>query len=102
MAYLANSIYQANPDVIGVDKEFKLDKSVKEYKVSDFTGAKPGGRMTVNNTTFNIPSNTVTSYWAKGGPSKVSLRFGIGGTDANYVDYWKTAIPRAQTNTRRR
>lgn len=102
MAYLANAIYQVNPDVIGVDKEFKLDKSVKEYKVSDFTGAKPGGRMTVNNTTFNIPSNTTTSYWAKGGPAKVSFRFGIGGTDSNYVDYWKSAIPKAQTNTRRR
>ena len=94
MAHLANAIYQAKPEVIGTNKKFTLDSSVIKANVATFTGVKPGGTMTVNNTTFNTPTETTTSYWAKNGPADLSFRFGIGGTDANYADYWKKVIPK--------
>ena len=94
MAHLANAIYQAKPEVMGVDQKFTLDPSVLKPDVAKFTGVKPGGTMVVNNTTFNTPTETVTSYWAKDGPPNLEFRFGIGGTDGNYADYWKKAIPK--------
>lgn len=94
MANLANTIYQAKPEVIGADQKFTLDPSVMQVPVAKFTGVKPGGTMTVNNTTFNTPSETTTSYWAKNGPADLSFRFGIGGTDGNYAEYWKKAMPK--------
>lgn len=99
MAHLANAIYQAKPEVIGTNKKFTLDSSVIQANVATFTGVKPGGKMTVNNTTFNTPTETTTSYWAKNGPADLSLRFGIGGTDANYADYWKKVIPKPKPTT---
>ncbi|KAF1305512.1 transglycosylase [Enterococcus sp. CU12B] len=100
MAYLANSIYQTKPDVIGVNDKFELDSNVNTYQVSKFTGTKPGGKVTVNNRSISVPNETVASYWAKGGPANASFKFGIGGTDANYADYWKKAIP-TPSNQRR-
>lgn len=94
LSQLANAIYQADSEVLGVDKRFTLDSGVKKEKVSSFTGTKPGGKMTVNNTTFDAPKDTVESYWAKNGPANVSFKFGIGGTDANYSEYWKKVIPK--------
>lgn len=99
MAHLANAIYQAKPEVIGTNKKFTLDSSVIKANVATFTGVKPGGTMTVNNTTFNTPTETTTSYWAKNGPADLSFRFGIGGTDANYADYWKKVIPKPKPTT---
>ena len=99
MAHLANAIYQAKPEVIGTNKKFTLDSSVIQANVATFTGVKPGGTMTVNNTTFNTPTETTTSYWAKNGPADLSFRFGIGGTDANYADYWKKVIPKPKPTT---
>ena len=94
MAYLANAIYQAKPEVMGAGQTFKLDPSVRQETVSKFTGVKPGGTMTIDNITFNTPTETVTSYWAKNGPADLSFRFGIGGTDANYADYWRKVVPK--------
>lgn len=94
MAYLANAIYQAKPEIMGAGQSFKLDPSVRQDTVSKFTGVKPGGTMTIDNITFNSPSETVTSYWAKNGPADLSFRFGIGGTDANYADYWRKVVPK--------
>ncbi len=67
--------------------------------VASFTDVKPGGKMTDNNTTFNNPTETRPTYWAKNGPADLSLRFGIGGTDANYTDYWKKVIPKPKPTT---
>lgn len=94
MAYLANAIYQAKPEIMGTNQRFKLDPSVQQHSVSKFTGVKPGGTMTLDNISFNPPSETITSYWAKNGPDNLSFRFGIGGTDANYADYWRKVVPK--------
>ena len=46
-----------------------------------------------------IRDRTTTSYWAKNGPADLIFRFGIGGTDANYADYWKKVIPKPKPTT---
>lgn len=38
---------------------------------------------------MSVPSDTTDSYWAKGTPPGPSFKFGIGGSDNNYEDYWK-------------
>nr|WP_122645282.1 transglycosylase domain-containing protein [Enterococcus mediterraneensis] len=102
LANLANRIYMANPDVFGIDQKFTLDNSVHKEKVSKFTGTLPG-RATNNNRTFQTPQDTVTSYWAKDNVPEASFKFGIGGTNANYLDYWNkanrsTSTSRSQNN----
>lgn len=101
MAQLVYAIYQANPDIIKTSDTFQLDPSVKSFNVSKFSGTKPGGTMTINNTTFTAPTETVTSYWAKNGPADISFKFGIGGTDANYNDYWKSVIPKPKVEEKK-
>ena len=98
MAYLINRIYQTNQEVFGVDQKFELSNDVKKVKVSKFTGTQPGGTVRVDNRTYTNPSDTVNSYWATGGPDTVDFRFGIGGSDANYADYWKKASSSRSTN----
>jgi len=99
MAYLINRIYQTNQDVFGVDQTFKLSSDVKKVEVSKATGTLPGGSVTVDKTSISNPSSKVTSYWATGGPSTVSFDFGIGGSDANYSNYWKKIAPKTTKTT---
>jgi penicillin-binding protein 1B len=99
MAYLINRIYQTNQDVFGVDQTFKLSSDVKKVEVSKATGTLPGGSVTVDRTSISNPSSKVTSYWATGGPSTVSFDFGIGGSDANYSNYWKKIAPKTTKTT---
>ena len=98
MAYLINRIYQTNQEVFGVDQKFELSNDVKKVKVSKFTGTQPGGTVRIDNRTYTNPSDTVNSYWATGGPDTVDFKFGIGGSDANYSDYWKKASSSRSTN----
>lgn len=91
LAYMANAIYNADPDSLGVNEKFTLDGDIKKEKVNKFTGTQPGGSIRVDNYTTTAPKETVTSYWATGTPPAMSFKFGLGGTDANYADYWKTA-----------
>ena len=99
MAYLINRIYQTNQKIFGVDKKFELSDDVKKVKVSKATGTLPGGTVTVDNTRISNPSDTVTSYWTKGGPKEASFEFGIGGSNANYADYWKKIAPKRTTSS---
>lgn len=89
MAYLAGRIYQVNPSVFGEDEKFELSDDVKQIKVSDFTGLKPG-KVSHNGTNYQVPSGETTSLWAKDGPAENSYEFGIGGTDDDYKTYWNT------------
>ncbi|MGX7131519.1 transglycosylase domain-containing protein [Enterococcus songbeiensis] len=91
LANLVNRIYMASPDVFATEQTFTLDKSVKKATVSKFTGALPG-TVTVNNRSVQTPKDTTTSYWATDNVPQSSFKFGIGGTDANYLDYWNKAI----------
>lgn len=99
MAFLINRIYQTNPDIFGVDQKFELSSDVKKIDVSDFTGTLPGGTVTVDNTVITNPSKTVSSYWVKNGPKSTTLKFGIGGTEANYKTYWKKAATTTTSST---
>ena len=38
------------------------------------------------------------SLWAKNGPKKSAFKFGVGGTDENYTDYWNTTSAYARAN----
>lgn len=98
MAYLAGRIYSVKPDVFGVNEEFKLSDDVKKEKVSTFTGLKPG-KVSHDGTTYQVPSGESESYWAKDGPGSNTYKFGIGGTDANYEDYWNTRNRSTRSNT---
>ncbi|GMA07800.1 peptidase [Tetragenococcus halophilus subsp. flandriensis] len=91
MSYLANSIYQANPDSLGADEDFELDDDVKEEEVSEFTGTKVDDDDTVevDGSRMRVPNDTTDSYWAKGTPPGPSFKFGIGGTEDDYEDYWE-------------
>ncbi|MDN6724544.1 MAG: penicillin-binding protein, partial [Tetragenococcus halophilus] len=91
MSYLANSIYQANPDSIGADEEFELNDDIEEEEVSEFTGTKVDDNDTVevDGSTMRVPNDTTESYWTNGTPPDVSFRFGIGGTEEDYEDYWQ-------------
>ncbi len=98
MAYLANAIYQANPELINTNEKFTLDNSVKKEKVATFTGEKLVNTVTINNYKVTVPKETTTSYWAKDGLKDSTFKFGIGGTDSNYLDYWRTIAPRIPNN----
>lgn len=89
MAYLAGRIYQVNPNVFGENEEFELSDDVKQIKVSDFTGLKPG-KVSHDGTNYQVPSGEATSLWAKDGPGDNTYEFGIGGTDDDYKTYWNT------------
>ncbi|MDT2711217.1 transglycosylase domain-containing protein [Enterococcus dongliensis] len=89
MSYLAGRIYQVNPTVFAEDEKFELTDDVKQIKVSDFTGLKPG-KVTHNGTNYQVPSGETTSLWAKDGPVDNTYEFGIGGDDEDYKTYWNT------------
>jgi len=89
LANLINQVYQVNPTIFGTDQKFTLASDVKKEDVSAFTGQLPG-KVTVDRRSINTPSKTVESLWAKNGPEKSTFKFGVGGTDENYKDYWNT------------
>ena len=91
MAYLANAIYEADPNAWGVGDKFNLDSSVIRSEVLKSTGEKPG-TVTVNGRSINLNGQTVTSYWAKNGAPTTTYRFGIGATDADYQKAWAAIL----------
>ena len=92
-AYVANYVYQRNPDIFGVDQTFTLDPSVNQQQVAAFTGEKPGS---FNSDGYNMNTESfkkTTSYYSEGSWAPDSqFRFGIGGTDENYRSAWDTYI----------
>ena len=97
LANLINQAYQANPEIFGTDEKFDLSSDVMKKKVSGFTG-QTAGKVTVNKKSIQTPGKTVESLWAKNGPKKSAFKFGVGGTDENYTDYWNTASAYARAN----
>ena len=87
MAYLANAIYQADPNAWGVQDRFALDSSVISSTVLKATGQRPG-RVNVNGRDIDVSGATVTSYWAKNGAPQTTYRFAIGGSDSDYASAW--------------
>ena len=51
---------------------------------------------------MQVPNDTTTSLWAKNGPADSNYRFGIGGTDANYADYWNKIYAKSKTSTQQK
>lgn len=87
MAYLINQIYSANQDIFGLDQKFELADGVNQVEVATKTGELPG-KIQINGKEQTVPVQTTTSLWANGEPGKSTYKFGIGGTDENYKDYW--------------
>ncbi|MGY3703103.1 transglycosylase domain-containing protein [Vagococcus martis] len=99
-AYMTNYVYQRNPDVFKASDKFTLDPSVKKEKVVEFTGEKVGV-VKVDNQQINLKgSKEIDSLYATDGPKDSVFKFGIGGTDANYKDAWKT-FSKPATNKRK-
>ena len=86
---MANSIYQANPGVFGLEQRFSLDPSVTKSTVLVSTGEKPGSFTGGGYTNFTLSGPTTTSYWAKpeGAPT-TQYKFAIGGSDSDYANAW--------------
>ena len=97
MAYLAGRIYQVNPNVFGENEKFELSDDVKQVKVSEFTGLKPG-KVSHNGTNYQVPGGETTSLWAKDGPADNTYEFGIGGNDDDYKTYWNSRNKAAAKN----
>lgn len=87
MAYLINRIYNANPDIFALNDTFELADGVKQVEVATATGELPG-KVKVNGREQTVPTQTATSLWSTGEPAESTYKFGIGGTDENYKDYW--------------
>ncbi|MGY3766573.1 transglycosylase domain-containing protein [Vagococcus vulneris] len=91
-ALMTAYVYQRNPEIFGTNDKFSLDPSVKKEKVASFTGQKPDTIRINDLGTFNLKdSKQIDSlYSANNGPKDSEFRFGIGGTDDNYKDAWKS------------
>ncbi|RSJ89643.1 Penicillin-binding protein 1F [Streptococcus cristatus] len=87
MAYLANAIYEVDPEAWGIGEKFNLDSSVIKSDVLKSTGERPG-TVTINGRSINLSGPTVPSYWAKNGAPTTSYRFSIGASDADYQRAW--------------
>lgn len=97
LANLINQVYQADPTIFGTRDKFELSSDVMKKKVAAFTG-QTTGKVTVDKKTIETPNKTVESLWAKNGPEKSTFKFGIGGTDKDYEDYWKKVNAYNQAN----
>ncbi|MDT2772210.1 transglycosylase domain-containing protein [Enterococcus durans] len=97
LANLINQVYQADPTIFGTRDKFELSSDVMKKKVAAFTG-QTAGKVTVDKKTIETPNKTVESLWAKNGPEKSTFKFGVGGTDKDYEDYWKTVNAYNQAN----
>ncbi len=97
LANIINEVYRANPTIFGTNEKFELSSDVMKKKVAAFTG-QTAGKVTVDKKSIDTPSKTVESLWAKNGPKKSTFKFGVGGTDENYKDYWKTVNSYNQAN----
>lgn len=64
LAYLANAINQADPNVIGVGQRFNLDPGVIKANVLKSTGLQPG-TVNVNGHTFSVGGEMTTSLWSQ-------------------------------------
>ncbi|MFB8505961.1 transglycosylase domain-containing protein [Enterococcus durans] len=97
LANLINQVYQADPTIFGTRDKFELSSDVMKKKVAAFTG-QTAGKVTVDKKTIETPNKTVESLWAKNGPEKSTFKFGVGGTDKDYEDYWKKVNAYNQEN----
>lgn len=91
-ALMTAYVYERNPDIFAANEKFKLDNSVKKETVSAFTGEKLDTLRVDGMGTIDMKgSKTVTSLYSAGNEAKdTQFRFGIGGTDDNYKDAWRS------------
>ncbi|MGT2767582.1 penicillin-binding protein PBP1B [Streptococcus ictaluri] len=87
LAHLANAINQADPNIFGNGQRFALDGGVIRASVLKSTGLQPG-TVTVNGRPLTVNGEMTTSLWAQKGPSAMTYKFAIGGTDADYQKAW--------------
>ena len=98
MAYLVNAIYNADSNILGVDKKYNLASSVIKSTVLKATGLQPG-TVTVNGRALAVNGETTTSYWAKNGAGTMTYKFAIGGTDSDYTKAWEGLLRNSSITT---
>ncbi|WEG74045.1 transglycosylase domain-containing protein [Vagococcus intermedius] len=104
-ASIAEAAYSTYPEIFKVNEKFKLDSDVKKEDVSSFTGQKMG-TVDIEGTKRKVPGKKVTSLWAKNGPEESKFEFGIGATEEQYREIWKTPesygnLPTSDTKQKR-
>ncbi len=97
LANLINQAYQANPEIFGTDEKFDLSSDVMKKKYLGSQDKQLEKLLSIKKS-IQTPGKTVESLWAKNGPKKSAFKFGVGGTDENYTDYWNTASAYARAN----
>lgn len=100
LAYLVNRLYLTNSEIFGTEATFDLSPDVNAVQVSDVTGLKKGS-FTYDNRTYNDPGKEVTSLWTTPNVPNSRYEFGVGGTTANYADYWSKHVKSNKTASSR-
>lgn len=93
MTYLANAIYQANPEVFKINEKFEYDSSVTKSEVLVSTGERINNNgvdlSKIGKGTVKFSGATTVSYYAtSSGAPLTTFRFGIGGSDSDYLAEW--------------
>lgn len=93
MSYLANAIYQANPNIFNIADTMDYDSSVVKSTVLTSTGEKNNDKgidlSKIGKGTVKLSGGTTTSYYAvSDGAPVTTFRFGIGGSDSDYQNAW--------------
>lgn len=96
LANLINQAYQANPEIFGTDEKFDLSSDVmkKKYLGSQDKQLEKLLSIKIHPNARKNSGVTLGKKWSK----KSAFKFGVGGTDENYTDYWNTASAYARAN----
>lgn len=87
-AYLINTIYQTNPNLIGVNQKFTLLPSVVKEDVSNKTGTRFGD-FNYNGEQYSVPGDKVQGLGINSNAFEdPKYQFGIGGTLNQYNKFW--------------
>ena len=86
---LVQAVYKTKPEVLGLDQKFKLNDEVVKEKVSSQTGTL-FGHCYHDGTKYTVGGKKVEAYGNSDlAFKKPTFRFGIGGTEEQYITAWK-------------
>lgn len=86
-AALANAVYALDPKLFALSDTMQRPSAVKSTTVNAETGLK-NGDVTYNGKTFSLTGSTAEALSYGYTPGVTQAQFGIGGTTANYTDFW--------------
>lgn len=100
-ASLANTLYNAYPNLFGTDRVFQQPESVVRTQVLENTGTLPGS-ISVNGTNLNISQPLKTDVFKVTNPAPpLTYNFIFNGSEADTQNFWQTYITQAQEAQRR-